>query len=167
MAVLAFLFTALSYANNLRLNQKAARYSEARALMTQYRESGVRAAEHALYARSLYYRVDGLDPNEPGDYPDAIYEEIAKEALFGATGISEEESPPLLPRFLDVADFYAEVSFCLTQKICDDTIAQGYFCPRVAGFHASNARLFDYYSDYAQSREWSDGVFALLAQCDT
>lgn len=166
VAVLAFLFTALSYGNNLRLSQNAARYAEARALMVQYREGGVRAAEHALYARSLYYRVDGLDPNQAEDYPDAIYEEIAKEVLFGATDSSEAQSPPLLPRLLDIADFYAEVTFCLTQSICDQTIAQQYFCPRVAEFHASNARLFDFYSDYAQSKEWNDGVFTLLAQCD-
>lgn len=167
VAVLAFLFTALSYGNNLRLSQNAARYAEARELITQYRENGVRAAEHALYARSLYYRVDGLDPNSVEDYPEAIYEEIAKETLFGATDISVAQSPPLLTRFLNVADFYAEVSFCLMQRICDKTIAHEYFCPRVAAFHASNARLFDYYSDYAQAREWSDGVSALLAQCDS
>ena len=166
VAVLAFLFTALSYANNLRLGQKTARYAEARALMTQYREAGVRAAEHAIFARSLYMREDGLDPNNPDNFPQAIYNAYANGLLFGVITNSEVRNPPLLNQFLDVADFYAEVSFCLTQSICDQEITRDFFCPRVSEYYFSNRRLFDYYSEYAQSQEWKNGISALLAQCD-
>lgn len=165
VAVAAFLFTAFSYANNLRLTQKTARYEEARELIGLYRTDGVRDAEQELFARSLYYRDDGLDPNDPGDYPDRILKEIATETLFGTTGAMDNKLPGLLSKLLDIADFYAEVSFCLAQKICDPVIAEQYFCPRAISFEKANRRLIAYYSDYSNSEDWSDGFLSLASRC--
>lgn len=165
VAVAALLFTAFSYVNNLRLGQEKARYDEARALIAQYRSEGIRDAEQLFFTRSLYYRIEGMDPNDPADYPESIYKEIANEMLFGATGSSEEESPSLLHDLLDIADFYSEVSFCLAQGICDAEIAEMYFCPRAETFRTANRRLISFYSDYANSQEWGNGILALVERC--
>jgi hypothetical protein len=165
IALAGLLFTAFTYANNLWLEQKKARYSEIRSLVQRYEADGIRDAEHDLSTRLLYYRVDGLDPNDPTDYPDRLYDEIAKELLFGANTSEGSPGTAFIPRLLDIADFYAEVSFCLELSICDVGTGKRFFCPRATSFAVNNGRLISYYSEYSNSPDWAKGLQSLVARC--
>lgn len=167
IALATFLFTAGAYINDLWIEQKTARYNEIRSLIGRYQSDGIRDAEQNLSTRLLYYRVDGLDPNDPADYSDELFEEIAKETLFGPTGNAEGNGSVFLPRLLDIADFYAEVAFCIEESICDSNIGKRYFCPRAVSFTDSYARLIEYYDAYSGTEDWSYGLHALADWCAT
>lgn len=160
----ALLFTAFSYVYDLHLSQRAARYDASLALIQRYRADEIRRSETLLAQRLLYYQSDGLDPNDPDDYSDRLFDGMAREILFGDTGGDAPEKP-FLGRLFLIADFYAEVAFCIRGSMCDSDVAIAYFCPRAKALRENNRRLLDYYSAYAGSEEWSHGLETLVEIC--
>lgn len=167
LALAGFLFTVGTYAYNQHVDRQEQRYKESMALIQQYK-ADIRADENKLTQRLLYYSAD-VDVNDAESFPDDLFEPFAKETLFGFTGdeaAAGTDIEPFLGQFLDIADFFAGVGFCLDAGICDVDVAGRFFCPRARAFAERNRRLIAYYQDYAGSKEWSDELDHLTNNCN-
>lgn len=164
-ALAAFLFGVASWAWDQMQSRERMRYEAATNLIERYRTDGVRESEATLDQRMLYYRTGGRDPNDPADWPDRLFDAVAKDVLFGFTDDPDRTAVPLLPEIFRIADFYGEVGFCVAQGMCARDVLKGFFCPRARQTAQSNARVMDYYSDYSSSGEWKDGMDAFLEMC--
>lgn len=170
LALAGFLFTVATYAYNLHVDRQNQRYKEATALIEQYNGSGIRGLENELTQRLLYYNAGGYTVNDPASYSTEAFDLIAKETLFGYTGVdtgADTGIKPFLSQFLEIMDFYARVGFCLDAKICDADITRRYFCPRASAFEQHHRRLIAYYQDYVGTKGWSDELDRLNRNCDT
>ena len=92
----------------------------------------------------LYYRQNGLDPNDPAQMPERIAEVMAQNILFGYTGDPDAPTTPYLPQVFVIIDFYSEVAFCRENAICNTEILDRFFCSRastVSGRKRATARV--------------------------
>ncbi|MEO1681157.1 MAG: hypothetical protein AAFU80_23670 [Pseudomonadota bacterium] len=169
-AVLGLLFTAFTYANNLRLSQAERLYAETKALMEQYDTSGVRRLENVLIQRLLFYSQGGNNLNNPNHFPDKLFAAIAKETLFADTGDNGDREFRVRP-FVDdlnlILDFYAQVDFCLEAEMCDGEILLGYFCPRAEEFQSRHQRLIAFYRDFEGSGDQRHELERFTDKCRT
>lgn len=166
VALAAFVFSASSYVYNLHVTRERQQYSEAMTLIDDYSKSGPRTYENQLNARLLYYRNGGIDLNDEADFPDELFEDVARETLFGfAGGTSDADITPFLDRFFEIADLYERVAFCIDARVCDEVIVLQYFCPRAERVAADHVRLIAYYTEYSGSEDWIDGLNRVNARC--
>lgn len=164
-ALAAFLFTVATFSYDQYQKRQGARYAAATDLIERYRADGVRDGETGLVQRMLYYRQDGLDPNDPAQMPDRIAEVMAQNILFGYTGDPDAPTTPYLPQVFEIVDFYSEVAFCRENTICNADILDRFFCSRASAFREENARLLDYYATYASAEDWTDDLDRFLTHC--
>ena len=168
LALAGFIFTAFTYAYDLRVDRQERRYNEAKALIGQYAEA-IWPLENELTQRLYYYTIGDLDLNDPQIFDDGQFELIARETLFGTTGENGSSSgvrpKPFVGDLARIIDFYEQVDFCLSAGMCASEVAGGYFCPRARSFAQRFDRLITYYYNFEGSEDWSNAFDRLLERC--